>query len=41
MSLRILFARLFNRRHRRSDADLKEEFSAHLDMSLQSSGRRA
>src|SRR5258708_40348932 len=32
MSLRALFARLFSRRNRRSDADIHHEFAAHLDM---------
>src|SRR3984885_10748559 len=32
MPLRVLFARLFNRRNRRSDADIHDEFSAHLEM---------
>src|ERR1700750_2397221 len=32
MSLRVLLVRLFSRRHRRSDADLDKEFSAHLEM---------
>src|SRR6201996_1927807 len=32
MSLRELFARLFSRRNRRSDADIRDEFSAHLEM---------
>src|SRR6201996_4777108 len=32
MSLRVLLVRLFSRRHRRSDADLDDEFSAHIEM---------
>jgi predicted permease len=32
MSLRALFARLFSRRNRRSDVDIHDEFSAHLEM---------
>ena len=32
MSLRALFARLFSRRNRRSDVDIQDEFSAHLEM---------
>lgn len=32
MPLRILLARLFSRRHRRSETDIDDEFAAHLDM---------
>ncbi len=32
MPLRILLARLFSRRHRRSETDIEDEFAAHLDM---------
>jgi putative ABC transport system permease protein len=32
MPLRILLARLFGRRHRRSEIDIYDEFAAHLDM---------
>jgi putative ABC transport system permease protein len=32
MSLRVFLVRFFSRRHRRSDADLDDEFSAHIEM---------
>jgi predicted permease len=32
MPLRILLARLFSERHRRSETDIEDEFAAHLDM---------
>jgi putative ABC transport system permease protein len=44
MPLRILLARLFSRRHRRSEIDIDDEFAAHLDMAaaeLRSQGMSA
>jgi MacB-like periplasmic core domain len=32
MSLRVFFVRLFSKRHRRSDAEVHDEFSAHIEM---------